>query len=50
MYGIAIYECGVWSCIDYTDNFIDAVYLASSHCENIREEWIRIITSEGNYL
>lgn len=43
VFNIEVRECGVWNTVDTADNFLDAVYIASSLTQNIREEWIRIL-------
>lgn len=43
-------ECGVWDAIDLIDNLEDALYIASSHVENVREEYIRIVDKNNRII
>jgi len=45
-WGIEILECGVWNDVDYADNLEDALIMASSYVESVREEWVRIVTPD----
>lgn len=49
-YCIEIREAGVWETVDYADNLTDALLLASSLCQTVREEWIRISTPDFQIL
>ena len=44
IYNIEVREAGVWKTVDYADSLEDALLLASSLCQTVREEWIRIST------
>ena len=43
MYNIEVRTAGVWEAVDYADSLEDALLLASSLCQSVREEWVRII-------
>lgn len=47
---IEVREAGVWETVDYADNLPDALLLASSLCQTVREEWIRISTPDNEIL
>ena len=44
LWNIEVREAGVWNAVDYADSLEDALMLASSLCQTVREEWIRIST------
>ena len=46
LWNIEVREAGVWSAVDYADSLEDALMLASSLCQTVREEWIRISTPD----
>lgn len=50
LYCIEVREAGVWETVDYADNLTDALLLASSLCQTVREEWIRISTPDFQIL
>lgn len=50
LWGIEILECGVWIDIDYAESLEDALTLASSMVDSVREEWIRIVTPDNKTL
>lgn len=50
LYCIEVREAGVWETVDYADNLTDALLLASSLCQTVREEWIRISTPDNEIL
>jgi hypothetical protein len=49
-FNIEIKECGVWESIDVTHDLLDALYIASSHVNSIREEYIRIIDNKNKII
>lgn len=49
-YNIEVREAGVWEVVDYADTLEDAILLASSLTQTVREEWIRISTPENKIL
>ena len=49
-YNIEVREAGVWETVDHADNMGDALLLASSLTQTVREEWIRISTPENEIL
>lgn len=49
-WNIEIRVAGVWETVDTTDNLEDALILASSYCENTREEWIQITDPDNKIL
>lgn len=57
IWNIEFRECGVWTELDYAESFEDALTIASSYVngktsdgQNVREEWLRIVTPEGQIL
>lgn len=50
VWNIEVREAGVWIAVDYADNLEDALLLASSLCQTVREEWIQISTPDFNIL
>ncbi len=50
LWGIEILECGVWQDVDYAESLEDALTLASSMVDSVREEWIRIVTPDNKIL
>ena len=49
-YNIEVREAGVWEVVDYADTLEDAILLASSFTQTVREEWIRISTPDNKIL
>lgn len=49
-YNIEVRTAGVWETVDYADTLEDAILLASSLTQTVREEWIRISTPENEIL
>ena len=49
-YNIEVKEAGAWETVDYADTLEDAILLASSLTQTVREEWIRISTPENKIL
>ena len=49
-HNIEIKTAGVWESVDTAETLDDALLLAASYCETIREEWVRIITPDGKTL
>ena len=49
-FNIEIKECGVWENVDVLHDLMDALYVASSHVESIREENIRIIDNNNKII
>jgi hypothetical protein len=49
-FNIEIKECGVWESVDLTNNLLDALYIASSHVNSIREEYVRIIDNNNKII
>ena len=43
LYNIEVRAAGVWEAVDYADSLEDAILLASSLRQTVREEWVRII-------
>ena len=50
LYAIEYKEAGVWTEYQYTENLLDACHIASNLTENVREEWIRILTPDNKIL
>jgi hypothetical protein len=50
LWGIEVLECGVWQDVDYAESLEDALTLASSMVDSVREEWIRIVTPDNKIL
>ena len=50
LWGIEILECGVWQDVNYAESLEDALTLASSMVDSVREEWIRIVTPDNKIL
>jgi hypothetical protein len=46
IYNIEVKTAGVWEAVDYADTLEDAALLASSLCQTVQEEWIRIIGTD----
>lgn len=43
-------ECGVWDAVDLIDNLEDALLIASSYVELMREENIRIMDKNNRII
>jgi len=50
LWAIQIRECGIWDDSDYAESLEDAIMLASSLVDTVREEWIRIVTPDNEIL
>lgn len=50
VHNIEVREAGVWETVDVTDNLTDALLLASSWTQTVREEWIRIVLPDGTII
>lgn len=50
LWAIEIREAGVWNDVDYAESLEDALLLASSYVDSVREEWVRIVTPDNKII